>query len=109
MARLYTQPFPLDADRDYDVAVTILRCEGGTASRGRIADFAAIIEITTAGAEPHVVARRTFVAPAAAWDGGNFAQLAALLSADVDALGQEIRGRRLPSCALKAFGTGGAH
>jgi len=89
--RVYTQPFPLDADRDYDVAISVLRCEGGPAAgHGRAAQFAATIEITTAGADARVVARRTFVASPASWDGSDFAQLAALLSADVDALGQEI-------------------
>jgi uncharacterized lipoprotein YmbA len=91
VGRVYTPPFPLDADRDYDVAVTLLRCEGGTAAgRGHAAQFAATIEITTAGADSRVVARRAFVAPAAAWDGKDFARLAALLSADVDALGREV-------------------
>jgi uncharacterized lipoprotein YmbA len=90
VARVYPQPFPLDADRDYDVAVTILRCEGGLADGRRAAQFAATIEIATVGPDARVVARRTFVAPAAAWDGRDFAQLAALLSADVDALGREV-------------------
>jgi hypothetical protein len=90
VARVYPQPFPLDADRDYDVAVTILACEGGVEAGRRVAQFAATIEITTAGLDAHVVARRTFVAPAAAWDGRDFARLAALLSADVDALGREV-------------------
>jgi len=90
VARVYPQPFPLDADRDYDVAVSVWRCEGGTAAGRRVAQFAATIEITTTGMNARVVARRTFVAPPASWDGRDFAQLAALLSAEVDALGQEV-------------------
>jgi uncharacterized lipoprotein YmbA len=86
VGRVYPQPFPLDADRDCDVAVTLLRCEGAT---DRTARFAATIEITKAS-DGRLLARRTFVAPDAAWDGKNFGQLAGLLSADVDALGQEI-------------------
>jgi len=87
VGRVYAQPFPLDQTRDCDVAVTILRCEGGTGPGG--ARFAATIDITSAG-DGRLLARRTFVAPEAAWDGRNFARLAGLLSADVDALGQEI-------------------
>ncbi len=86
VGRVYLQPFPLDADRDCDVAVTILRCEGAT---DRTAHFAATIEITKA-ADGRLLSRRTFVAPDAAWDGKNFGQLAGLLSADAEALGQEI-------------------
>jgi len=90
VGRVFAQPFPLDQDRDCDVAVAILRCEGGTgAGSGRVARFAATIDITRA-ADGHLLGRRMFVAPDAAWDGKNFAQLAALLSADIDALGREI-------------------
>jgi uncharacterized protein len=87
VGRVYLQPFPLDTDRDYDVAVTVLSCEG----TGRGARFAATFEITRSG-DAHLVARRTFVAPDAAWNGKDFAELASLLSADVSALGQEMIG-----------------
>jgi uncharacterized lipoprotein YmbA len=98
VGRVYAQPFPLDADRDYDVAVTVLRCEGGPGpDHGRVAQFAATIEIATPGPDARVVARRTFVAPAAAWEHGDFAQLTALLSADVDALGQDVVAALPPS------------
>jgi uncharacterized lipoprotein YmbA len=86
VGRVYAQPFPLDADRDCDVAVTVLRCEGST---DRTARFAATIEISKAS-DGRLLARRTFVAPDAAWNGKDFGQLAGLLSADVDALGAEI-------------------
>ncbi len=86
VSRVYQQPFPLDADRDYDVSVAVARCEGGAGS----AHFAATVEISTAGDNPHLVARRTFLAPDAAWDGRDFGRLAGLLSADVQALGKDI-------------------
>jgi uncharacterized lipoprotein YmbA len=97
VSRVYLQPFPLDADRDYDVGISVGRCEGGAGA----AHFTAVVEISTAGATPHLVARRTFVAPDAAWDGHDFGQLAGLLSADVQALGKDIVSA-LPSAAPSA-------
>jgi uncharacterized lipoprotein YmbA len=93
VGRLYPQPFPLDADRDYDVAVTVLRCEAGPAAGGgRAAQFAATIELTTVGPDARVVARRDFVAPPIPWNGTDYARLAADLGADADALGREVAG-----------------
>ena len=94
VGRVYLQPFPLDQERDCDVAVTILRCEGGT---DRLAQFAATIEITRP-TDGKLLARRSFAAPDAAWDGRDFGQLAALLSDDVAALGGEIAAA-LPAAA----------
>jgi uncharacterized lipoprotein YmbA len=92
VGRVYLQPFPLDTDRDYDVTVTVLRCEGAVGGEsGRGSRFAATFEITKPG-DGRLIARRTFVAPDARWDGKNFAELAGLLSADVAALGQEVIG-----------------
>lgn len=91
VGRIYAQPFPFDADRDYDVSVTILHCEGETVSFARsVARFSAVIEITTTGANARVAARRVFTAPDAAWNGHDYDRLAGLLSADVQALGREI-------------------
>jgi uncharacterized protein len=85
------QPFAFDTERDYDVAVDVIHCEGATDSDGRsFARFAAVIEISTAGSNPRVVQRRVFAAPATAWNGRDFGQLAGLLSGDVDQLGREI-------------------
>jgi uncharacterized lipoprotein YmbA len=84
--RVFIQPFPLDADRDYDVTVTISRCEGAADS----AQFAATFEIATVGADSRLVVRRSFVAPAASWDGRDFGRLVELLSADVQSLGRDI-------------------
>jgi len=91
VARVYQEPFPFDEKRDYDVGVTVLRCEGGRAAGGAAsADFACTIEITEAKPGGAVVLRKTFTAPEAEWDGENFGRLAQLLSADVAALGDEI-------------------
>lgn len=90
VAQVYSEPFPLDQDRDFDVLIEVRRCEGSMAPSGKpAASLSATIEVSTAGANAHVVARRVFVAPDAAWDGSDFERLASLLSADVSALGQE--------------------
>jgi uncharacterized lipoprotein YmbA len=91
VARIDMQPFPLDQPRDFDIAVTILHCEGAKGgAEGRGARFEASIRISTAGLTPELVARKIYTAPAAAWDGQNFDQLAQLLSADVQGLGAAI-------------------
>jgi uncharacterized lipoprotein YmbA len=90
VANVASEPFPIDQDRDYDVAVEVRHCEGLVGPGGASASFAATFEIWTAGNTPRLVARKTFVAPAAAWDGSNYDRLASLLSADISALGQEI-------------------
>ena len=77
--------------RGFDVSVEILRFEGDVTAPGRAsANLTALIEVSTTGADSKVVVRKRFVAPAAAWDGSSFDQLAGLLSHDVAALGQEI-------------------
>ncbi len=91
VAQVYAEPFPVDQERDYDVAVDVRRCEGSVDASGRgSASFSATLEISTGGPNPHVVARKLFTAPAGSWDGRDFGQLASLLSADVAALGQEV-------------------
>lgn len=91
VAQVVTEPFPADQDRDFDVSVEVRRCEGLASRSGHYAaDFEATIEVSTAGTGPRVIARRTISAPDAAWDGSDFDRLAALLSADAAALGQEV-------------------
>ncbi len=86
-----TAPFPIGVARDYDVSVRLLSCEGVRDASGRItAQFSAAIEITRADAGRAVVRRETFVAPAAGWDGRDYAALAALLGADAGRLATEI-------------------
>ena len=90
VARVYPQPFPFDADRDCDLAVRILRCEGLAEPNGRAsARFAAEIEVTSTGPNPRLIARKEFVAPESPWDGRDYSRLAALLGDDAAALGQE--------------------
>jgi len=91
VASAAVEPFPIDQDRDYDVAIEVRHCEGATGADGHsFASFAATIEITSAGLNPQVVVRKVFVAPPAGWDGADYARLASLLSADVAALASEI-------------------
>ena len=91
VAQVVAEPFPLGLERDYDVAIEVRRCEGvATRSGGYGASFVASFEVSTTGANPAIVAHKTFVAPDSAWDGHDFGQLASLLSADASALGQEI-------------------
>ncbi|HEX2852928.1 MAG TPA: PqiC family protein [Opitutaceae bacterium] len=88
--RVFVPPFPFEPARDFDVGVQVLHCEGAREGGRLVARFAAIIEISTAGADAKVVTRKTFVAPEAAWDGKDFARLASLLSDAVAALSQEV-------------------
>lgn len=91
VAEAWTEPFPPDQERDYDVSIEITRCEGYVPPSGRAeARLAAVVDIWTAGGSPHRVARRVFTAPAEAWDGRDFDRLAALLSSDLGALGRDI-------------------
>jgi hypothetical protein len=91
VAQVYAEPFPADQERDFDVSIDVRRCEGSQDPSGKFsASFSATIEVSTTGASPRVVARKLFTAPAAAWDGRDFGQLASLLSADAAVLGQEV-------------------
>jgi uncharacterized protein len=90
VAQAWGEPFPPDQGRDYDLAIEITRCEGSENASGRYeASLSAVIEVSTVGPDPHPVARRVFTAPAEAWDGRDFDRLAALLSADLAALGRD--------------------
>ena len=91
VSRVYTQPFPFEVVRDYDVGVIISRCEGERRVDGRtVASLVAVVEITEAGAGGAMVQRKTFTAPELAWDGKDFGALAVALSVGVDALGSEL-------------------
>jgi hypothetical protein len=90
VAQVYVEPFLSGQERDYDVSVEITRFEGDALAGRFAASLAAVVEVSTVGDSPHVVARKVFVAPAAAWDGSNYDQLASLLSRDVAALAGEI-------------------
>jgi uncharacterized lipoprotein YmbA len=91
ISQVLAEPFPADQERDYDVSVDVRRCEGLAEASGRFtASFSATLEISTTGPGAHVVSRRLYTAPAGAWDGRDFGQLAGLLSADISGLGGEI-------------------
>ncbi len=90
VGRVFTQPFPFDEKRDYDVSVRILRCEGVVIGGKGTAQFAATVEITRSGSAGEVIARKRFVAPESAWDGKDFARLASELSVAVAALSQDV-------------------
>jgi uncharacterized lipoprotein YmbA len=90
IGRLDAAPFPFDGAHDYDVAISIVRCEGATEGGREVARFAAIIEVTTGGTDPQLVARKEFAAPEVPWNGKDYSELAAGLSQGVAALGREI-------------------
>lgn len=83
--------YPLRGDvaRDYDVRVRVIRCEGVRGAEG-VARFSASYEIVAADGPGQVVAARSFTAPEAAWEDGDFGELAAKLSEAVAALGAQI-------------------
>jgi len=84
-------PFPLEGERDYDVDVQVLRCEGSTAAAGGgVASFSAIVDIKTAGAVPRTVVHHVFTAPETAWNGRDYGQLAGLLSDSVAQLAGDV-------------------
>ncbi|MDF3056166.1 MAG: hypothetical protein K0R17_381 [Rariglobus sp.] len=89
--RVYPQPFPFEVERDYDVSVRVLRCEGERKAGGQtVASFSALVEVTEAKTGGAVVLRKVFVAPEAGWDGRDFGKLATALSEGVLALGAEV-------------------
>jgi uncharacterized lipoprotein YmbA len=90
VGRVDTAPLPFEADRDYDVGIDIVLCEGAAEGARHVARFEAVIEISTVGPQAHVVARRDFVAPEAGWNGTDYGRLAGELSQDAAALGREI-------------------
>jgi uncharacterized lipoprotein YmbA len=91
VTQVYLPPFPLEGERDYDVEVQVIRCEGaGAPGAGLVASFSAVIDVTATGPDHRSVAHRVFTAPDAPWDGKDFGRLAGELSADVAALAQDI-------------------
>lgn len=89
IGRVYLAPLSFDEHRDYDIALSIIRCEGVIENRG-VARFAAAVEVTTSGDDPQVVLRKVFQAPDVAWDGKDYAALARALSQGIAALSEEI-------------------
>lgn len=89
VGRVYAHPFPFDRPRDFDVAVSIVRCEGVREGGMTVARLAALIEITRV-ADGSVVTRRVFAAPDIPWDGRDYAALAAGLSTSVERLASAL-------------------
>jgi uncharacterized lipoprotein YmbA len=92
VSRVFAAPFPFDQARDYDIAVSVIRCEGAQAGGRSVARFAAVMEITTGGESSRLVARRVFTAPERAWDGKDYGALVQALSEDVGDLCTEVVG-----------------
>lgn len=91
VARVYSQPFPFDVERDYDVTIRVLRCEGEHKEDGRtIVSFSALVEVIEAKPGGAVVSRKVFVAPETEWNGRDFGKLASGLSEGVVALGADV-------------------
>lgn len=94
VARLLPQPYPFDVERDVDVAVTVLRCEGRLAPAGATAELVCAIEVLRVGDQDgggaEVLLRETFAPPAIAWTEGDHAGLAAALGAHVAALADRL-------------------
>lgn len=90
VGRVFTEGFPFDQDRDFDVAITINRCEGVSQGGLTVARFAAVVEITAPSAEGKLVSRRTVGPLEVAWDGRDYGALVQALSKAVGSLGDEI-------------------
>ena len=77
-----------EAPRDYDVLVRIERCEG--ARDVHVARLVAAVEIYSVGENPVRVARDLVATEIPGWNGHDFSDLAAKLSAAVDQLAAKI-------------------
>lgn len=90
VARVFTEGFPFDQKRDYDVAVHIQRCEGAQIGGRFVARFVATIEITSPEANARVIARKVFAAPETEWDGRDYGALVEALTQAASSLGDEV-------------------
>jgi uncharacterized lipoprotein YmbA len=84
VARVVSSP---GEEHDFDLAVRVLRCEGDR--DGKVARFAAVVEIYAPGAGTERRARDTFTVEVPGWEGG-YGQLALKLSEAVDGLADRI-------------------
>ena len=90
VGQVFSEGFPFDQERDFDVAITINRCEGVRQGGTTVARFAAVVEITAPSADGKLVTRRTFGPAEVAWDGRDYGALVQALSSAVGSLGDEI-------------------
>lgn len=78
----------LGEDHDFNIVVTVLRCEGDR-SKG-VARFSAAVAIYSTAPGAARRAREVFTLEVPNWDKQNYGQLAGKLSEGVDALGERI-------------------
>ena len=97
VARVFPQPYPFDVNRDVDISVSVLRCEGRVRPDGKsVASFACAVELVRVGEHlgaadgGAVLLREVFEAPETEWPEGDYAALAAILSDDVAKLADTI-------------------
>lgn len=102
VGRVYAQPFPFEVERDYDVAIRVVRCEGVLKDDGAYAaSFSALVEVTESKPGGAVVFRNFFTAPEKAWDGKDYGKLASVLSDQVGELCAEVVGALPPAVPAK--------
>ncbi len=87
IAQVAVVPFALDQERDFDVTVRVLACEG---EAGGAVRFRAGWELWSTGAGAEVLDRGHHEARGLTWDGRNEASLAAALSQAVAGLSADI-------------------
>jgi uncharacterized lipoprotein YmbA len=91
VGRVYSHPFPLDVERDVDVTLSILRCEGLIKADGTaVVSFVCSVEVADARPGGSVRMRRVFSAPETAWKDGDYSALASQLSDAVAQLSVEV-------------------
>lgn len=112
VGRVFPQPYPFDVERDLDISVNVLRCEGRVLPDGSaFASFMCSIEIVRVGDRPggppagQVLVREVFEAAPTPWQEGDYAALAAALSAKVSELADTII-KRLPGSTEAESGPG---
>lgn len=87
VSQVASVPFSIDVERDLDLSVRVLACEGG--ADGSVY-FRATWELVNTGAGAGLLASGDFTATGLTWDGQSEATLASALSEAVATLGKEI-------------------
>jgi uncharacterized lipoprotein YmbA len=87
VARVSTQPFRADEQRDFEIMVNVTACEGTADGEVR---FAATWRILAPGGSVGTVAEGNYAASGLRWDGRDHGQLAARLSEALAGLSRDI-------------------
>jgi uncharacterized lipoprotein YmbA len=87
VARVSTQPFRADEQRDFEIMVNVTACEGTAEGDVR---FAASWRILAPGGSAGTVAEGNYAASGLRWDGRDHGQLAAQLSEALAGLSRDI-------------------